>query len=103
MWPSELKRHLFRQFESGCSQSYLFIIIQRMSKKVHTNKVAMLRAHFPTTVLRCYFFRIAKVLLSNLYTVARSRELAGKSLQDEVQAEQTGPEQALAHLWLLFM
>jgi hypothetical protein len=48
-------------------------------------------------------FRVAKALLSNLYTVARSREPAGKSLQDEVQAEQTGPEQALAHLWLLFM
>ena len=48
-------------------------------------------------------FRVANVLLSNLYTVTRSREPAGKSLQDEVQAEQTGPEQALAHVWLLFM
>ena len=36
-------------FESGCCQNSLFIIIKRISKKVHTYKVAMLRAHFPTT------------------------------------------------------
>ena len=52
MWLSELKRHLFRWFESGCSQNALFIIIQRISKKVHTIKVAMVRAYSPTPVLR---------------------------------------------------
>ena len=47
MWPSELKRHLFRQFESGFSENSLFIIIQRISKKLHTNNVVVVGANFP--------------------------------------------------------